>query len=309
MPWTPEDSNKHTSKADTPKKMRQWSDIANSVRDRCMANGGDEKECSAKAIQQANGVIAKLEDNVESFYYLTDLSSIELQTEGDKTTTWIEIFREGKWQHPKHGEIVGNQQLFNDFIDNWKNNIVGREISFDKTHDPSEGATGWVKELKVFGDRLKAKVELTPWGEDLIKNKGFRYFSPEYTSKYTHKETGKVYNNVLLGGGITNRPFLTDLSPIVMSESIEKDFKLSMSNMPIAQQTDSLSIDLYNMVCNFTDIIKNLAVGGYVSVEELKSLMDEYLSRVDFASITSMSEDFKREIETLLEEYFDNNGR
>ena len=308
MPYTAEDAMKHMDKADTLNKQKQWASVANSVMNKCMMDGGNEKDCSAKGIMQANGVITKLsEDSKDSFYYLTDISNIELvEKEGEKSTTWIEIFREGKWNHPKHGVIEGNKKLFDDLINNWKSNVIGRDISFDKTHDPSDGATGWVKDLKVEGDRLKAFVELTPWGIDLIKNKGFKYFSPEYTSKYTHKETGVVYNNVLLGGGITNRPFLTDLNPIVMSEDMEKDFKLSLYNMPQPVVAYESHMDMYSIIDNFTGLIKQLTLGGYISIEELKQLTVIYLTRIDFSnSDQKMSEDLKFEISQYLEEYFE----
>lgn len=306
MPWDMTQVDKHYGGLDD-KHKKMWISVANSALKSCMDKGGDSKKCEISAIMQASGVVKKsLSEDNTNFYYLTDISKIELQTDGEKSTTWIEIFREGKWNHPKHGVIEGNKKLFDDLINNWKSNVVGRDISFDKTHDPSDGATGWVKDLKVEGDRLKAFVELTPWGVDLIKNKGFRYFSPEYTSKYTHKETGVVYNNVLLGGGITNRPFLTDLNPIVMSEDIESDFKLSIDNMTKPVYGHDENMDIYNIICNFTDLIKQLTIGGYINIEELKQLTIEFLTRVDFTSETTMSEDFKKEISDLLDEYFEN---
>ena len=51
MPWGPEDASKKTHKANTAKKQRQWAHIANGV----LAKTGDD----AKAIQEANGVIAR----------------------------------------------------------------------------------------------------------------------------------------------------------------------------------------------------------------------------------------------------------
>jgi len=59
MPFAPSDANKHTKKATTDKLRRQWAAIANSVRDKCIKNGGDAGECDASAIQQANGAILK----------------------------------------------------------------------------------------------------------------------------------------------------------------------------------------------------------------------------------------------------------
>ncbi len=296
MPWTYEDAVKHSKEANTEKKQKQWAAVANSVLERCVSNGGDQKTCEGKAISQASGVIKKLSDVSTNFYYLTDISDIKFLEEGDKKSAWIEIFREGVWTHPKHGVIEGTQKLFGDFINNWEQNVLGRQVAIDKNHNPDEGATGWIKDLKVFGDRLKAFVEFTPWGLDLIQNKGFRYFSPEYTSKYTSKDTNKEIKNVLIGGALTLRPFLTNLNPIVLSEDIKLDsYPADVQNMQTVQP-----IDNYDLICNFVDIIKELAISKYISIEDLKNFMLENMNKVDF---TSLSDDFKTELLTVLEEY------
>jgi hypothetical protein len=51
MPWSPADAIRHTHKADTPKKKRQWADVANSQLDR---TGSD-----ARAIRSANAVVGR----------------------------------------------------------------------------------------------------------------------------------------------------------------------------------------------------------------------------------------------------------
>jgi hypothetical protein len=51
MPWSPKDAKSKTKKADSPKKRRQWSKIADSV----LARTGDE----GLAIREANGVVKK----------------------------------------------------------------------------------------------------------------------------------------------------------------------------------------------------------------------------------------------------------
>ena len=51
MPWTPADSKKHTKKANTPIKRRQWAHVADSV----LKRGGDE----GRAIREANAVVAR----------------------------------------------------------------------------------------------------------------------------------------------------------------------------------------------------------------------------------------------------------
>lgn len=51
MPWTSKDATRHTKKATTPKKKRQFADVANSV----LAKTGDE----GRAIREANAVVAR----------------------------------------------------------------------------------------------------------------------------------------------------------------------------------------------------------------------------------------------------------
>lgn len=49
MPWDPRDAKRHTKKANTGKKGRQWSDVANSALKRGQGEGS--------AIRQANAVV------------------------------------------------------------------------------------------------------------------------------------------------------------------------------------------------------------------------------------------------------------
>lgn len=50
MPWNPDDATKHTKKASTPKKRKQWSTVANAAREEY----GDD----ATAIKVANAAVA-----------------------------------------------------------------------------------------------------------------------------------------------------------------------------------------------------------------------------------------------------------
>lgn len=49
MPWTPDDSARHTRMADTPNRQRMWADVAN----RELTDHGDD----ARAIRAANAVV------------------------------------------------------------------------------------------------------------------------------------------------------------------------------------------------------------------------------------------------------------
>ncbi len=51
MPWTAEDAERHTHKADTPELQELWAKVANEALERL----GDE----GRAIREANAVIAR----------------------------------------------------------------------------------------------------------------------------------------------------------------------------------------------------------------------------------------------------------
>ncbi len=51
MPWDSEDAKRHTRKARSEKRKRQWAEVANSVLDRTGNEGS--------AVRQANAVVAR----------------------------------------------------------------------------------------------------------------------------------------------------------------------------------------------------------------------------------------------------------
>lgn len=51
MPWTPGDAKRHTKKANTPKKRRQWAHVSNDA----LARGASEES----AIRQADAVVKR----------------------------------------------------------------------------------------------------------------------------------------------------------------------------------------------------------------------------------------------------------
>lgn len=51
MPWSPGDAKRHTKKANSPKKSRQWAHVADGALDRGASEGS--------AIRQANAVVKR----------------------------------------------------------------------------------------------------------------------------------------------------------------------------------------------------------------------------------------------------------
>lgn len=142
-----------------------------------------------------------------------ELELLEEDPEGTIKSTIMMFPRRKKLRHPFYGELAFDDAFFDQVISNFEQKVLGNTVPFiDQDHD-ERGAAGWIVGLKKAKKGLYGDVEWTDIGVDLIKRKIYRYFSPSY-GPYENPETGKKYDNVLRGGGLTNVPFLKMMPPI-----------------------------------------------------------------------------------------------
>ncbi|OJW18784.1 MAG: hypothetical protein BGO51_15550 [Rhodospirillales bacterium 69-11] len=164
----------------------------------------------------------------------------------------IHIVPTGKWDHPVYGEMEITSADVSQFVTNFKAG-VRRDIPITAGHDNGMSggelpAIGWFKELIDRGvNGLWAFVEWTAEGKGLLSDGAFKYFSPEFYETYADPETGEKYDNVLVGGALTNKPYFKELSPVVaFSEpSIMKQFNSQTMNLNdiVAKKPEDLSAD------------------------------------------------------------------
>jgi phage I-like protein len=156
---------------------------------------------------------------------LIELASIELDE--DNTTAWLQAMPLGDYQHPVHGEIKFTAEVLTEYANGVNERIRTADIDIDYDHKKYGGdASGWVKQAEVREDGLWLLVEWTKTAAQKIRDKAYKYFSPEFVDRWTHPKTGKTYKNVLLGGAITNRPFLRDIATLNLTESQMEEFML-----------------------------------------------------------------------------------
>jgi len=136
----------------------------------------------------------------------------------------IEILQEGDWDHPSYGMMKITDSDLQDFVENF-NAKIRKDLPINIEHNNTDGAVGWFRKLVIKGNSLWAKVEWTVKGRQLLKEKVFKYFSPEFYSTYEDPESRKIYKNVLVGGAITNTPYFKGLQAIVFSEIAIKAMK------------------------------------------------------------------------------------
>lgn len=142
-----------------------------------------------------------------------------LQFDEGVTQTWIQAMPLGTYEHPVHGKIDITAERISRFADNIKANVRGQQLDIDYDHKEYGGeAAGWVSDAEARTDGLWILVDWTKKAYDAIRNRAYRYFSPEFNDEWTHPKTQQTFQDVLFGGGLTNRPFLKDILPINMSE-------------------------------------------------------------------------------------------
>lgn len=128
----------------------------------------------------------------------------------------IQIARVVSGNHGQFGPVEITDEILNSFTKNFKENVVGVDISIDYDHETREAA-GWI--MSVFRDPidselLLAEVKWTPKGALALSDREFRYYSPEFSLNYVHPLSGVEHGPTLLGGALVNRPFLK-MDPII----------------------------------------------------------------------------------------------
>jgi len=167
---------------------------------------------------------------------LSESTLLSFELAGKDKPIDIQILKEGKFRHPWWGILTFNGAFFKKLIHNFDQDIPQEEIAFDFQHRSDAGAAAWVKKLFQEGKSLMASVLLTEEGRKSIEKKEFKYFSAEYTDDYSEylfeeevnengetieKEVKINYGPALLGGGLTNRPFIKGMKPVSLSEAGE----------------------------------------------------------------------------------------
>lgn len=154
-----------------------------------------------------------------NYTFYSDLAGGITLAEGKRA--WLKMMGIGEYQHPSYGKIQFTPERLARFLSNIKNRVRGIDPDIDYEHkaDPAKGnkAAGWVKDAELRADGLYGLVEFTPSAVTEIKDGEWRYFSPEFQDEWTDAQ-GVTHQDVLMGGGLTNRPFLKDLLPVNLSE-------------------------------------------------------------------------------------------
>lgn len=145
--------------------------------------------------------------------------------EASPPTSRIQLFKTGRFRHPRYGRSVITRDTFDSFVRNF-HAVSGGEVAMDFDHAADymgdTRACGWIKALHPEGDELWATVEWTWQGAWAIKDREYRYISPTFTLNYVSDDETKR-GPVIVGAALTNRAFLERMAPVCLSRTAPPD--------------------------------------------------------------------------------------
>ena len=224
-------------------------------------------------------------DELELIHYFTKLSLSELNSN-------IEIMRTGSWSHPKYGDFTITEDNLNGFIRSFQENVRGIEIAIDLEHGETShkgAAIGWIKGLKKDNEKLLAEIEWTDLGKNMVQSKQYKYFSPEFVFQYTDLETNKKFNDVLMGGSLTNKPFIKKMAPVLLSEEVYKETLTGIAPFKPIKEDDVMKFNEY--------ILKALNLDESATEEQVNIAIEKQLE--DLKKLSENNEKIKKDNDEL----------
>lgn len=207
----------------------------------------------------------------------------------------LQLFRTGnfKKKDPATGRkfsIPITSEMLKSMKHNFDEGVRGIDLAVDYKHDNEDVAAAWFKKLEMSedGKALMAEVDWTPRGEKVVVEKEFRYISPEFDLNYEDNEEGKQHGPTLLGAGLTNRPVIKKMKPVVDlsegkgNEEMELEKKVQELEVQLSEGKTKLSTletenaDLKKQVVEFQERDKKAA--DERKLAEKKSKFDTMLS-------------------------------
>lgn len=162
-------------------------------------------------------------------------------------------------------------------------------MPIDLEHNSIGGAVGWVEGLEIRpndlgGESLWAKMSWTPKGSQLIADREYRFFSPEFADEdYQDPETGEYMNNVLIGGGLTNRPLFKNLTAIAASDNNGNSKKSLTAN----SQSNTIYLKQGNETMKLEDL---LAKAPADLTDEEKAFVVEHKEELTDEQVTTLTD-------------------
>lgn len=137
----------------------------------------------------------------------------------------VQLLRVGEFDHNAYGKFSITKDTLLRLKENFDKKVRRIDLAVDYFHESNKVAAGWISgvELREDDNELWINVDWTKNGKERIEEKELRYISADFDFNYTDSETKVNFGPTLLGAGLTNRPHVKDMQPILLEEGFTKD--------------------------------------------------------------------------------------
>lgn len=162
-----------------------------------------------------------------TFKSVIDVSLLAAEGKG-KLPKRIKVLPCGEFNTMPYGPLTIDDGVCSQMVANF-NSDIRKAVPIDVDHDGGKAA-GWINKLEaVAGDGVYAFPEWTRYGKDLLENKEYRLFSPEWSFDYIDPEKSTHHGAVLVAGSLTNRPLFKELPILVANDGTVLDNKENLT--------------------------------------------------------------------------------
>ena len=134
--------------------------------------------------------------------------------------------------------------MLQSMVENFNAGVFGQDIFIDRAHTPSDGAAGTITRLFLDGNKLRGEVAWTNFGQELIKDKGYRYLSAEFIENFvSNEEPHTEHGPTLLAAGLVVRPCIKNLDRVELSESEDFDGIQLISQQLAVKLSEEINVE------------------------------------------------------------------
>lgn len=153
----------------------------------------------------------------------------------------VQLLKTGDFTDPRYGNFEITSKTLIKLKENFDNKVRRIDIMIDFAHASDLEAAGWIKALELREDdsQLWAVVDWTPSGRKRLADKEFRYLSADFVQDYQDNESLKKFGPCLLGAGLTNRPVIKGMDPVIELQE-GKGHDMAVDEKKFKEMSDAL---------------------------------------------------------------------
>lgn len=143
-------------------------------------------------------------------FAFVELGLAEIESDDVENRRWLPLVPLGTWEHPLYGELDITAETIQRMHENHEAGLPGTDLPIDVDHSWGEAA-GWLIRTEAREDALWGLLELNDSGMEMVRDRRYRYISPEWFPQWKDPRTGEYHEDVLTSVALTNRPFFKEL--------------------------------------------------------------------------------------------------